>query len=119
MGRKFVVLVLILGVSMCAVSAYAGERYGEHNAATKLGRGMANLVGCYMEIPKQIFLTVKEKGTLTGIVFGGAKGLGYTLMRLAEGLYEIAFFLFPPYDEELMETDFVFEGWEDDPCKDY
>ena len=116
MVKKLLIVVLMLVISLGSVSAYAYERY-ENNAATKFGRGMSNTFGCWMEIPKQVFLTVKERGTMTGLIYGSAKGMGYTVMRLVQGLYDTAFFLFPPYDENLMETEYAFEGWEEDPCE--
>lgn len=118
MAKKLVILVLLVGLSLCTVNAYAYEKY-ENNAATKFGRGMVNTFACWMEIPKQAFLTIKERGTLTGLVFGSAKGMGYMVMRLIQGLYDTAFCFFPPYDELLIEPEYVFEGWEENPCEDY
>ncbi len=116
MASKVVVLTLVLLLSLCTVNAYAYERY-EQNASTKFGRGMINMFACWLEIPKQIFLTVKERDTLAGLTFGTGKGLGLTVMRLVQGIYDTAFFLFPPYDESLIEPEYVFEGWEEDPCE--
>lgn len=109
MFAKIVVFVLAAFIVMGTFNVYAYDR----NAATKLGRGLANAATCWIELPKQVFLVSKEREPFTGLVYGGAKGLCFTAMRLVSGVYDTALFLVPPYDKPLMEDEFVFEGWEE------
>ena len=109
MLKRSVVLVLVLFMWTGALSAYAYDR----NAATKLGRGLANASTCWVELPKQVYLVSKEYEPFTGLVYGGAKGVCLTALRLASGVYDTAMFLIPPYDKPLTEDEFVFEGWDE------
>ena len=109
MVKKIVVLVLAVVISFAAVNAYAYDR----NAATKLGRGLANAATCWIELPKQIYLVSKEREPFTGAIYGAAQGLCYSALRLAGGAYDAVTFLIPPYDKPLLEDEFVFEGWDE------
>ena len=62
---------------------------------TKLGRGFANALTGWVEIPKNIYKTSKEGNAFTGMTLGLAKGAGMTIVRTGAGIYEIATFPFP------------------------
>ncbi len=106
--KVYAVAVLVVGFSLMAVNAHAGE--GD-SAATKLGRGIFNGATCWVEVFKHAYLTAQERDPLTGLVFGAAKGVGYGVVRAASGAFDIATFALPPYDKPLMDPEFVFEGW--------
>jgi len=108
MFKKFVAIVVILGFTFCSFGAYAND----YNPATKLGRGLSNAATCWIEVPKQVWLVSKDRDPFTGLIYGSAKGVGYTIVRAASGVYDTAFFLLPPYDAPLTDDEFVFEGWE-------
>lgn len=105
-----VVAVLLLAFSVAAyvASPAAGK---DQNAGTKLIRGFTNLVGCWLEVPKQIYLTSKEDNPYVGLTYGLVKGLGYGLYRGAAGIFETVTFVIPPYDKILIDPELVFEGW--------
>jgi len=106
MRRTLILAILIL--LMLVPNSHAEE----YNAATKLGRGLTNAASCWVEIPKQIYLVSKEREPLTGLIYGPIQGVGYTVMRAAAAVYDTALFLIPPYDQPIMDPEFVFEGWE-------
>ncbi len=108
MFKKVVALVLVYWIFSSALTAYAYER----NAATKLGRGFANGTTCWIEVPKQAYLTGKHRDPLSGITYGVVKGACYTIIRAASGVYDVVTFLIPPYDAPIFEPEFVFEEWE-------
>lgn len=132
MSKKFVglALLLFLGACVCSFNAYAYDRYdrysrydhyerGVQGPASKLGRGMSNFGMSILELPKQVYLTAKERDPLTAITYGTVKGTTNMVLRMTEGLYDSLLFAFPPYDEPLMDPEFVFEGWSVDPCARY
>ena len=108
MLKKIVVFMLVLG--MCSVG-FRAQAY-DQNAGTKFARGVTNGVTSLIEIPKQIYLVSKEREPITGITYGMVKGVAYAILRIAEGVYDVVFFAIPPYDQPLMDPEFVFEGWE-------
>ena len=77
---------------------------------TKLGRGVANTLTGWVELPKNIHQTSVEDNVLSGITLGLAKGVGMTIVRTGAGIYEIATFPFPlPQDyRPILEPEYVF-----------
>ena len=107
MIKKLLIVMLLLGFAFC-FSAYA-----EENAGSKLGRGLSNIATGWVEVPKQIYLTSRDKDPFYGLFYGGAKGITDGLLRTVTGIYDTTFFLLPPYDEAYLEPEFVFEGWDE------
>jgi putative exosortase-associated protein (TIGR04073 family) len=77
---------------------------------TKLGRGLANTLTGWVELPKNIYSTSVEDNPLAGVTLGLAKGAGMTLVRTGAGIFEIATFPFPlPEDyKPILEPEYVF-----------
>ncbi len=105
-----VAMVLVLSFSVAAYAA-APAAAKDQNAGTKLVRGFTNLVGCWLEVPKQIYLVSKEDNLYVGVTYGLVKGIGYGVYRGAAGIFETVTFVIPPYDKILIEPELVFEGW--------
>ena len=77
---------------------------------TKLGRGVANTLTGWVELPKNIYNTSVEENAFAGLTLGVAKGAGMTIVRTGAGIYEIATFPFPlPQDyKAILEPEYVF-----------
>lgn len=77
---------------------------------TKLGRGVANTLTGWVEIPKNIYDTSVQDNALAGMTLGLAKGAGMTLVRTGAGIFEVATFPFPlPEDyKPILEPEYVF-----------
>ena len=77
---------------------------------TKLGRGLANTLTGWVEIPKNIYTTSTEENALAGMTLGLAKGAGMTIVRTGAGIYEIATFPFPLPEnyKAILEPEYVF-----------
>ena len=77
---------------------------------TKLGRGVANTLTGWVELPKNIYSTSVEKNALAGMTLGLAKGAGMTIVRTGAGIYEIATFPFPLPEnyKPILEPEYVF-----------
>ena len=97
---QMVVLVMITASTICLAS----------DSFTKLGRGVANTLTGWVELPKNIYNTSVEDNAFTGMTLGLAKGAGMSLVRTGAGIYEIATFPFPlPEDyKPILEPEYVF-----------
>jgi len=74
-------------------------RYNLHPAFAKLGRGVANAVGGWLELPLNLQQRYTEQDTAGSLFTGAAYGLFKGLVRTGVGLYEtVTFFL--PYPED-------------------
>jgi len=80
--------------------------------AGKAGRGLANIATGWLELPKQIYTTSKEDGTVKGIFLGPLKGLGMTLVRTVSGVGELATFFvaYPGFYDPYFEPDYVWQN---------
>ncbi len=82
--------------------------------AIKLTRGVTNVGTAIVELPKQSYLTVRDRGKI-GYVVGPLKGIGMTLYRAFLGSMETVFFLVPQpgYYDPMIDPDYVWNGWEE------
>ena len=90
MMKKLVILCLaVLMILSIANVSYAQDM------TKKLGRGLANILTGWIELPKNIYDTSVEENPLAGITIGTAKGVGMTIVRTGAGIYETITFPFP------------------------
>lgn len=91
--RRAALAVALAGASFAGV-AHEGPAPVDA-AADKLGRGIANLITGWMEIPKNIVHTYNDTN-LPFAAFGGTiKGVVYGLGRMATGVFDMATFYVP------------------------
>ncbi|MBI2870934.1 MAG: exosortase system-associated protein, TIGR04073 family [Candidatus Omnitrophica bacterium] len=91
-GACRLVFALIVSLPLCAAHippANAGD------AMTKLGRGVANIGGSWLELVHQTQHTYEQDGALAGATTGVVKGVFMTAYRAIVGVYETATFLVP------------------------
>ena len=74
-------------------------RYNLHPAFNKLGRGLANALGGWMEIPLNIGQRMSSGDTGGSFFTGAAYGVFKGAVRTSVGVYETATF-FLPYPED-------------------
>lgn len=100
---------VVLGVIFVAMIAGATVCFA-NDAFTKLGRGVANALTGWVELPKNIYSVSVEENAFAGVTLGLAKGAGMTIVRTGAGIYEIATFPFPlPQDyKPILEPEYVF-----------
>jgi len=100
---------LIIALVMVMVLAVASSSYAQ-DPAKKLGRGLANILTGWIELPKNIYDVSVEENPLAGLTIGLAKGIGMTIVRTGAGIYEVVTFPFPiPEDYgPVLEPEFVF-----------
>jgi len=72
----------------------------------KGGVGTINTVTAWTDVPREMVRTSDESNMLMGATLGFGKGLIYGLARGVSGVYDIATFGLPPYDEPLMKPEY-------------
>ena len=77
---------------------------------TKLGRGVANTLTGWVEVPKNIYNTSVQENAFVGAMLGLARGVGMAIVRTGAGLLEVVSFPFPaPEDyKPILEPEYVF-----------
>ena len=106
-------LLLFVATSCFAIDGLPPEAIAER-MATKLVRGVANVATSLAEVPKQSYLTVKERGG-AGYIIGPLKGMGMAFYRLFAGVTETVFFAVPQpgYYDPMIYPEYVWQGWEE------
>ena len=77
----------------------------------KATRGVANVATGWLEFPKQIYVTSKEDGPVSGIFIGPLKGVGMTILRTVSGAAELLTFFsaYPNFYAPYFEPAFVWQ----------
>jgi putative exosortase-associated protein (TIGR04073 family) len=103
--KGIVICLAVLMILNIASASYAQD------AAKKLGRGLANILTGWIELPKNIYDTSVEDNPLSGMTIGLAKGVGMTIVRTGAGVYETVTFPFPIPEgyAPVLEPEFVFK----------
>lgn len=104
-----VIKIAVICFIVIAMFGMSTECYAQ-DFGKKLGRGLANILTGWIELPKQIYDTSVEENILAGLTMGLAKGIGMTIVRTGAGVYETVTFPFPiPEDyQPVLEPEFVF-----------
>ena len=89
------VAVVLLGITLWMAAGTAEAQMQPGGAVTKLGRGAANVLTGWVEVPKRIYETSQLQGAAAGATWGVLRGIGYGLVRTAAGFYETFTFPFP------------------------
>lgn len=106
-------LLMVFATSSFALEGQQPEAIAE-KMAFKLVRGVTNTFTSVVEVPKQSYLMVRDRGNI-GYVVGPLKGVGMAFYRLLTGLTETVFFAVPQpgYYDPLITPEFVWEGWDE------
>ena len=106
------VLCLLLGWAGAVIAGHdgMGQIDSSHGPLRKLGRGIANVATCPLELIRTPSIAVANDGWLHGLPLGVLEGVWRTALRGVVGAYEIATFpVEVPEDyEPLLKPEFVF-----------
>ena len=83
------VAAFLIGAMACGSSVFAQD------PIHKAGRGIANVLTGWVEIPKNFHLGTQEENPVLGAGWGLVKGGGLAVTRVAVGVFETVFFLVP------------------------
>ena len=103
-------LAFLLVVGSPVSAAHAAQQLKAGGAATKLGRGVVNVITGWVEIPKRMYETSTNQGTAAGLTWGLLRGFGYGFVRTAAGFYEVFTFPVPqpPDYTPVIQPEYVF-----------
>jgi putative exosortase-associated protein (TIGR04073 family) len=80
---------------------------------TKLARGIVNVATGWVELPRTIYVDIRDKGPAKGIILGPFNGIGMAIVRTTVGAFEAGTFMVPykgfygPYmDRPLVWSDY-------------
>ena len=109
--RRILIVFCAVASVVCSHQAAAWAQDPIHKA----GRGVTNVLTCWIELPKQIHMGSQESNPVAGLAWGLVKGAGLTVLRAGVGMYEAVTFPFPypkdfasPYDSMEL-TDYAWE----------
>lgn len=115
--QRYLFLGALASALVIAGPAMGAERRAHppktYQPADKFMRGLVNIITSPLEIPRRIRRRTEGDNTLRGWTLGTTQGLGYTVVRLAAGAYEVLTFPAPaPKDyKPVLEPEYV---WEED-----
>jgi putative exosortase-associated protein (TIGR04073 family) len=115
-------LLVLFATPSFAIDGQQPEAVAE-KMAFKLVRGVTNVATSVVEVPKQSYLTVRDRGPI-GYAVGPIKGLAMGFYRLFAGVTETVFFAVPQpgYYDPMIQPEYVWQGWEErraEPRKDH
>jgi len=84
-------------VSACLLGLVMGpaQEARAQDPIHKMGRGVVNVLTCWIELPRKVSQGWEEKDPLLGVGAGLVRGSGLAVARLALGAYEAVSFLIP------------------------
>jgi putative exosortase-associated protein (TIGR04073 family) len=75
----------------------------------KLGRGVTNVLTCWVEVPRHVAIEWERMDPASGLVVGTFKGVAWGFTRFSTGLYDTFTFPFPVPENyvSMIEPEFV------------
>jgi len=109
--------VLVSGMAFAGANDVYRNQSDSGKMLHKLGRGVVNVVTCWVEVPRNIAIEWEKTDPFTGLVMGTVKGCGWGFARLATGVYDTCTFPFaiPEGYAPMMEPEFVITDIWGDP----
>lgn len=106
-------LLMVFATASFATEGQQPDAIAE-KMAFKLVRGVANVTTAVVEVPKQSYLTVRDRGSV-GYLVGPLKGFGMAFYRFFVGVTETVFFVVPQpgYYDSMIQPEYVWKGWEE------
>jgi len=97
--KKLVIFISVIALLFISSASHADT------PVKKLGRGIANIFTCPIELPYRIGQANEEDGPFAAFTWGILEGICRTGMRLVVGVYEVISFPipFPAYYEPIID----------------
>lgn len=112
----FAIAAVLTTASVSGAAETKKPEFIAEHMAVKLVRGVTNVATSVVELPKQTYKSVVEKGPI-GYVTGPPKGVLMTFYRFFIGATETIFFMVPQpgYYDEMIDPEYVWNGWKTSP----
>jgi len=104
-----IALLLTVGTASAQTNDMVREQSQSGKMMHKLGRGIVNVLTCWVEIPRCIASEWEKEDPVSGTVVGTIKGFGWGFTRFATGVFDTFTFPFPvPTDyASLLDPEFI------------
>ncbi len=89
---KRTLVLLAVGAAILAAAPAAATA---QTAGRKLGRGLAAMTTCFLEVPGNMEAETDSRGAAVGVPLGFAMGLGMIVPRVLVGVYDVVSAPFP------------------------
>ena len=101
--------ILTSGMALAGANEVYRQQSSMGKMLHKLGRGITNVITCWVEVPRYIAMEWEKTDPVTGLFMGTVKGTGWGFARFATGVYETFTFPFPVPEgfEPMIEPEFV------------
>lgn len=98
--------MLTLFVAVMAMGAVAKAGYME-DVVRKLGRGVANIAGCPVEVLMNMQAVTEDNGLVAGVTYGTTRGVYHGVTRALVGAFEVVTFVVPT--DVIIQPEFVMD----------
>lgn len=95
--KTCLIALLSLGMAVAAFGDIHDPPGNDYGPTRKLGRGIANVLYGWSEIPYQIDYINAREGSAAAASYGVVRGVGRTVARFGVGIYEILFWPIPAW----------------------
>lgn len=109
MKKIFKSLLILSALFFSSPYAAMADNYPE-KAVGKLGNGIANAVGGFMEIPKNVIIASHSEGPVYGVTAGLIAGILHTLGRTVYGTVDMVTFMIPT--KPLINPDYIWNDFD-------
>lgn len=108
MKKRIIITTSILILAAFILGSVGAQAFAQ-SPVRKLGRGAANTITGFLEVPANIVDVVEEEGPIAAITYGIARGCAMAVLRTAVGVYELVTFAlpFPENYEPILEPEFM------------
>ena len=93
--RTLLVAGLMFGIAAISRADIHDPPSNDQGPTRKLGRGLANLVWGWSELPVSITTVNTQEGNSAAAGYGSVRGVGRSVMRISAGIFEIFTFALP------------------------
>ncbi len=102
--------IALAAAVFAALFTFAAAPARAEDPLTKLGRGVANILTGWVEIPKTVYNMSVEQNPFKGLTVGLLKGTGEAFHRTGAGIYDAATFpiAVPANYESPIDPEYVF-----------
>lgn len=93
--KVLLAFVALVGLSLGALADIQDPPGNDQGPTRKLGRGIANMLFCWNEVPHTVAMMNEREGNEAAASYGVVKAFGRTFFRFGAGFYDFATFPFP------------------------
>jgi len=112
--------IAVMSLSAIALADIHDPPMNDYGPTRKLGRGLANVLFGWAEVPEAIAEVNERDGNAAAVTYGVVRGFGRFFFRFGSGVYEVSTHPFPTYRASYrppykLQTPWIHGGYEEFP----